>query len=83
MATDFLSRASQIYAKINRETHPVAVFRMGDKCRTCRYGSDLFRRAEREKSYLVGVYDRRCLLEWLEDDLQYACRKGNALAHAD
>lgn len=65
-AHDIEDRAFQIYKKLQREKCLVSVYRIGGAFRTTKTDGKLS--AARQGS-LVGVYDHRAELMWIEDDL--------------
>lgn len=61
-----------ILDKINRSAVPLAIFEKGKSIRVTKTSTDLFRDAfEKMPQALIGVYDDKCRLEWLESDLAH------------
>ena len=64
-----------LHKRIIDKNKPIAVFIKWDSfgkpsLLTCKVATDLFRKGMTSKFFdLVGVYDERCMLEWLLEDI--------------
>ena len=59
-----------LHEKICNAVVPLAVFKVGYGAKGTKITTELFRKAfEEKKDDFVGIYDERCLVEWLEADL--------------
>lgn len=72
--TDIFDRALNLINHI-KSRGPIAIFRIGKTFRSAKANGELAERAfEKNPNSLVGVYDARCKLEWLEEDLEYSIK---------
>ena len=65
-------RATQIHNKLQRKCARLLVGMVEDRFVTCAADSvDMQRWFDRKPERVVGVYDNRCPVDWIEDDLAY------------
>lgn len=70
---DTEARAASIYAKLQRDKEKRAVIysKAGGSFKTVKLDAVFETCLVQHPGSIVGVYDDKCRLEWLEDDLRY------------
>ena len=77
---DLYDRASAIISKAMRDGK-LALFIDGDSFRTTRPGGEWYNMVMRTRGHtFCGVYDGKCDLHWLVDDMEYMLQRSKAIA---